>query len=383
MSPGSTRGSSCGTSTDTRRSLPEGDDLYDSAAVHQEVRWDLPLPGMAETIRYADTVKNRCLERLEPGLASESHSFMYQLRHLPPRTCTPRRTSIPGRPSATPRRESARVGLRKSAGGWQPPGRRQRSPAARSGSARRRDAPFLFDNEKWAHPVRVRPFSIAKAPVSHAAFAEFVNAGGYQRRELWSEAGWEWRERVGAAHPVYWIPGGGHGFRVRRFDLIEPLPLNEPVIHVSWFEAKAYCAWAGRRLPTEVEWEAAALGELEGDRLASTKRTYPWGRPLRTRGARTSTAGRFPASTWERFPLETAPSAAGRCSATSGNGRRTPSALSRFSSRRLPGIFRGRLPRDQGTARRRLGDSRPDADRPLPQLLQPGPPRRDGGIPDC
>jgi len=118
--------------------------------------------------------------------------------------------------------------------------------------------------------VNVEAFAIARAPVTNAEFAEFVDAGGYRRREFWSEAGWAWRERAGASRPVYWLPDTGDGFRLRRFDETVPLPPDEPVIHVNWFEANAWCAWAGRRLPTEIEWEAAALGERAGDRLAAT-----------------------------------------------------------------------------------------------------------------
>ena len=229
---------------------------------------------MSETIHYADVVKNRCLERLDQGLASESDSFMYQFAtfhedmHTEAYIYSRQTLGYP-----TPYLGRDRPG--RTSGGGHPGDATVPGGTFRLGAER--DAPFLYDNEKWAHPVRVEPFSIAKAPVSHAEFAEFVDAGGYRRREFWSEAGWEWRERVSAAHPVHWIVGRGQGFQVRRFDLIEPLPLNEPVIHVNWFEAEAYCAWAGRRLPTEVEWEAAALAEPEGNSLAPTKRTYPWG----------------------------------------------------------------------------------------------------------
>src|SRR5262249_37569963 len=67
-----------------------------------------------------------------------------------------------------------------------------------------RDEPFVFDNEKWAHPVQVQPFAIARAPVTGAEFAAFVNEGGYQQPRFWSEDGWSWRTQAGAEHPVYW-----------------------------------------------------------------------------------------------------------------------------------------------------------------------------------
>ena len=255
--------------------LPQGDELYDSAAVLQNARRDLPLPGMEETIRYAETVRDRCLERLGPGAASERDSFMYQFATFHEDMHTEAyiysRQTL-GHPAP---RLSASGAERPSAGGGHPGDAAVPGGTFRLGAER--DAPFLYDNEKWAHPVDVPPFSMAKSAVTNAEFAAFVAAGGYRKRELWSEAGWTWRERVGASRPVYWLDEGQSGFRRRRFDELTPLPPDEPVVHVNWFEANAWCAWAGRRLPTEIEWEAAALGEPDGDRLAATKRTYPWG----------------------------------------------------------------------------------------------------------
>ena len=254
--------------------VPQGDELYDSAAVLHETRWNLPLLGMEETVRYAETVKDRCLERLGPGMASERDSFMYQFAtfhedmHTEAYIYTRQTLGYPA-----PR-------LGKPAHGAPTGGGHPGDASVPGGTFRlgaEHDARFRYDNEKWAHPVRVAPFLIAKAQVTNAEFAEFVDAGGYRRRELWSEAGWAWRERAGASLPAYWVSGGADGFRMRRFDETVLLAPDEPVIHVNWFEANAWCAWAGRRLPTETEWEAAALGEPEGDRLAATKRTYPWG----------------------------------------------------------------------------------------------------------
>jgi iron(II)-dependent oxidoreductase len=108
--------------------------------------------------------------------------------------------------------------------------------------------------------------------VTNADFIAFVRDGGYARRELWSEAAWRWREKAGASHPVYWVEENGRWLH-RHYNRVVPLRPHAALVHVCWFEAEAYCRWAGRRLPTEAEWEAAAAG-VPG---AAGKRTYPWG----------------------------------------------------------------------------------------------------------
>jgi ergothioneine biosynthesis protein EgtB len=122
---------------------------------------------------------------------------------------------------------------------------------------------FVFDNEKWAHPVRIAPFAIDRHPLSNAAFAAFVEAGGYRREAFWTDAGRGWLAASGATAPRYWRRGDA-GWEARWFDAWRPLDPAAPVLHVSAFEAEAYCTWAGRRLPTESEWEWAALrGAIE------------------------------------------------------------------------------------------------------------------------
>jgi iron(II)-dependent oxidoreductase len=113
---------------------------------------------------------------------------------------------------------------------------------------------FAYDNERPRHRVELKGVAIDRAPVTNGGYAEFVADGGYERRELWSDAGWAWRTEEGAQRPLYWTGDG----RERRFDRVEPLDERLPVMHVSWFEADAYARWAGGRLPSELEWEVAA-----------------------------------------------------------------------------------------------------------------------------
>jgi iron(II)-dependent oxidoreductase len=137
-------------------------------------------------------------------------------------------------------------------------------------------APFAFDNEVQAHTVQLRPFAIARAPVTEAEFHAFVEDGGYSRPELWDAEGRRWLETAaarGEARPLYWRREPGGGWLCRRFDRWTPLQEHLPMLHVNWHEAQAYCRWAGRRLPTEAEWELAASGGAAG----AGKRAYPWG----------------------------------------------------------------------------------------------------------
>src|SRR5205085_127611 len=99
------------------------------------------------------------------------------------------------------------------------------------------------------------------------------------QQQFWSEAGWLWRQQVAAEHPVYWQREQNGRWLRRDFERWIALEPHRPMLHVNWYEAEAYCRWAGRRLPTEAEWEVAAAGEpaAGGSRLAGSKRRFPWG----------------------------------------------------------------------------------------------------------
>jgi iron(II)-dependent oxidoreductase len=133
------------------------------------------------------------------------------------------------------------------------------------------DDPWAYDNELPAVEVELPPFRIDRAPVTNGQFMEFVADRGYQARRLWTDEGWEWREQEGATSPLFW-ERTADGWERIRFGRREPVPPWEPVQHVSWYEADAFARWAGKRLPTEVEWErAASWHHREG------KQRYPWG----------------------------------------------------------------------------------------------------------
>ncbi len=126
---------------------------------------------------------------------------------------------------------------------------------------------FCFDNETPRHPVHVVPFKLASRPVTNSEYAEFIADGGYADPLLWLSDGWTWTNEGGHTCPAYWQKQEGQWFEFTLAGL-QPLQPNAPVCHVNYFEACAYATWAGKRLPTEFEWEVAAKGQpIEGNML--------------------------------------------------------------------------------------------------------------------
>jgi gamma-glutamyl hercynylcysteine S-oxide synthase len=129
--------------------------------------------------------------------------------------------------------------------------------------------PWSLDNERPAHVVDLPGFRIGRVPVTNAEWQSFVDDGGYHDATWWSPRGWAYRVEAGLHRPLYWSPDGSR----RRFGQVEAVPPDEPVQHVGYFEAEAYAAWAGARLPTEQEWEKACAW----DPVAGRRRRWPWG----------------------------------------------------------------------------------------------------------
>jgi iron(II)-dependent oxidoreductase len=289
--------------------LAEGDALYDSAKVAHDSRWDLPLPSIDATLRNIETILERALDSLGDPMGPDELYFhllalFHEDMHAEAFAYTRQTLGYPAPPTADRDGDVAAAG---SAGGRalaeetaeasadvQVPG----GPYSLGARREPEGAVFVFDNEKWAHEVGVSSFRMARCATTQAEFAAFVDDFGYQRREFWSDGGWDWRERKDALHPLYWRRTAGRGSRWQRrhFDRWLDLEARGPVRQVCYWEAEAFCNWAGRRLPTEAEWELAAGG--------FEKRYWPWGdappeasrATLDARGARPVDAGEAGAS---------------------------------------------------------------------------------------
>lgn len=241
--------------------IDNADALYDSAKVPHDERWTLPLPSRAASLSFL----KRELAEITEGTTGISEpvkaAYFYRLSlhhedmHAEALMYTRQILgyAAPMYANHSAPMSGALPGDIRIAGG------RYTIGSVPSDG-------FVFDNEKWAHEVKLKPFEIARAPVTNIEFKAFIDDGGYRKAVLWSDEGWVWRTAEGAEHPVYWLPGCTAR---RTFDRAIVLRDHEPVCNVNYHEAQAFCAWAGRRLPTEAEWEVAATG---GER-----RRYPWG----------------------------------------------------------------------------------------------------------
>lgn len=264
------------------RTFGEIPGMYNPFENPRSVRGDMDLPSLRETVELLAGIRRRVLghlETLDPGddsrlLADDfvfhlvaQHEYQHdetilqtlQLKKGDP-YAAPRMTAVPPSPDTPPtgmvRFDGGEVVIGTDGGG------------AAAGA---------YDNERPAHTVEVAPFEIDVAPVTNAEYMAFIEDGGYDTRDHWSDAGWAWRTEEGLEAPMYWFRADD-AWHTRVMDRTGPVPGDHPVCHVTYHEAEAYAAWAGKRLPTEVEWETAA----SWDPSSRTKRVYPWGDELPT-----------------------------------------------------------------------------------------------------
>ena len=244
-------------------------EVYDAMDTPRADRGDLPFLGPTAAREYLVQVRERTLELTERLGVSDGtlhelvlrHEHQHnetmlqtmQLAHLPAGALPP----VPA-PSSPPAAavDAGRIELIEIPGG----------PCSIGAPAQG----FAYDNERPRHRTDVRGYLIARAPITNASYLEFVEGGGYERREWWSAEGWAWKEQYDITRPGGWTADCEREWRLGQ---VEPLHPARPVVHVSWFEADAFARAHGARLPTEPEWEKAATW----DQAAGQARPYPWG----------------------------------------------------------------------------------------------------------
>jgi iron(II)-dependent oxidoreductase len=225
---------------------------YDAFETPRTVRGEIELLDAAQAREYLSEVRERTLEVIDERGVGDGTLHEMVLRHEHQHDETMLQTlqlaqldeyGLPGRHALPDRPDERHSGLEMVE---VPDG-----PALIGAPAHG----FAYDNERPRHRTDVRGYLIGRTPVTNASYLTFVEGGGYQRREWWSDEGWAWKEQYDITRPGAWTADLSSEWRLGQ---LEPLHADRPVVHLSWFEADAFARAHGARLPTEIEWEKAA-----------------------------------------------------------------------------------------------------------------------------
>ncbi|MGA9858787.1 MAG: ergothioneine biosynthesis protein EgtB [Solirubrobacteraceae bacterium] len=242
-------------------------DVYDAFETPRAGRGDLPLLGPAEAREYLAEVRERTLAVLADRGAGDGVIAELIVRHEQQHNETMLQTiqlaQLPGLAFWA-------NGAGSAAGAGAPTGLELVKVPAGPCTIGADSAGFAYDNERPQHRTDVRGYLIGRTPITNASYLTFVEGGGYERREWWSDEGWSWKEDYDITRPQNWTADLRSEWRLTG---LEPLHPHRPVVHVSWFEADAFARAHDARLPTEAEWEKAATW----DQGSQTARAYPWG----------------------------------------------------------------------------------------------------------
>jgi len=253
--------------------LDNADALYDSINIAHNDRWDLPLLTLEETKTYMQQVFDGVIDVLQSNNVSNEDIYLsryagfHEDMHTEAFTYTRRTLNYPA-PKLTGCHYNDKTNtVHPLTGDVDILGGEYLLGAPE-------DIDFCFDNEKWQHTVSVKPYSISRTATSYKQFADFVDDNGYTNKQYWSDDGWKWLHDNNITSPNGWKKDSNNNWLIKQFDQWVALPDDSAVIHINWFEANAWCKWAGRRLPSEAEWELAASGKPDN---INAKRLYPWG----------------------------------------------------------------------------------------------------------